>query len=47
MKKGENLGEIANKLYGTWKRWKEIGDKQHPRITDPHRELKQGRVLEL
>ncbi|HUB99253.1 MAG TPA: hypothetical protein VMS11_05460 [Solirubrobacterales bacterium] len=47
VKKGENLSEIANKLYGTWKRWKEIGQKQNPPITDPNRELNPGRVLEL
>ncbi|HET7443271.1 MAG TPA: LysM domain-containing protein [Solirubrobacterales bacterium] len=47
VKKGDTLAEIANKLYGTWKRGKEIGQKQNPPITDPNRELNPGRVLEL
>jgi len=44
-KQGDTLISIAAKLYGDWKRWKEIGDKND--IRDPHRKLPTGRKLRL
>lgn len=44
---GDTLVKIAAKpgIFGDWKRWKEIGDKNG--IADPHRVLPVGRVLTI
>lgn len=42
---GETLIEISTKLYGTWKEWKAIGERNG--IADPHRKLPAGKVLKL
>jgi hypothetical protein len=42
---GDTLVKIAAKVFGDWKRWKEIGDKNG--IADPHRVLPAGRGLAL
>jgi nucleoid-associated protein YgaU len=42
---GDTLIKIAHKVYGDWKRWKEIGQKNG--ISDPHRILPAGRTLKL
>ncbi len=34
--KGETLGKISNKYYGTIKRWREIFDNNQPMILDPN-----------
>ncbi len=45
--KGDNLQKIAAKpgIFGDWKRWKEIGDKNG--LADPHRVLPAGMELRL
>jgi hypothetical protein len=42
---GDTLMKVAHKVYGDWKRWKEIGQKNN--ISDPHRVLPAGRQLKL
>jgi len=44
-KAGDTLAKIAAKLYGDWRRWKEIGDKNG--LSDPNRVLPAGKRLKL
>lgn len=42
---GDTLAVIAARLFGDWRRWKEIGEKNG--ISDPNRRLPAGKVLAL
>lgn len=44
-REGDTLATIAYRLFGDWKRWKEIGKKND--IHDPNRVLPKGRELRL
>lgn len=45
VKAGDTLAKIAAYLYGDWKRWREIGERNG--IRDPNKLLQTGRVLKL
>jgi nucleoid-associated protein YgaU len=45
VKAGDTVARIAHKLWGNWKRWREIADLNG--IRDPYAKLQPGRVLKL
>ena len=46
VQKGDNLGGISMKVYGTSKRWKQIFEANQDVLKDPNR-LKAGQVLRI
>lgn len=46
-RKGDTLAKLAKTYYGTASKWRTIGNAQTPRIRDPRRQIRVGRVLRI